>query len=51
MHYLTADSKLSQKSWYALSIFYVSGGGNLSTDSPRGGSSQYVKGDDFSNIW
>ena len=33
MHCLAADSKLSQKSWYAPSMFDVSGGGNLSTDS------------------
>jgi len=30
---LAAESRLSQKSWCALSIFDVSGGGNLSTDS------------------
>jgi len=34
MHCLAAESRLSQKSWYALSISGVSGGGNLSTDSP-----------------
>ena len=34
MHCLVTDSKLSQKSWYAPSISVVSGGGNLSTDSP-----------------
>jgi len=34
MHCLAADSRLSQKSWYALSISGVSGGSNLSTDSP-----------------
>jgi len=34
MHCLAADGRLSQKSWYALTIFGVSGGGNLSTDSP-----------------
>ena len=33
MHCLAADSRLSQKSWYAPSMFDVSGGGNLSTDS------------------
>jgi len=33
MHSLAADSRLSQKSWYALSMFDVSGGDNLSTDS------------------
>jgi len=30
---LAAEIKLSRKSWYAISIFDVSGGGNLSTDS------------------
>ena len=33
IHCLPAYSRLSQKSWYAISIFDVSGGGNLSTDS------------------
>ena len=33
IHCLATDTRLSQKSWYALSIFDVSGGGNLSTDS------------------
>ena len=33
IHYLAANSRLSQKSWYALSMFDVSGGGNLSTAS------------------
>ena len=33
MHCLAANSRLSQKSWYAPSMFDVSGGGNLSTDS------------------
>ena len=28
------DSRPSKNSWYALSMFVVSGGGNLSTDSP-----------------
>ena len=31
---MAADSRFSQKSWCALSILNVSGGGNLSTDSP-----------------
>jgi len=34
LHCLAADSRLLQKSWYALSIFNVCGGGKLSTDSP-----------------
>ena len=34
IHCLAARSRLSQISWYALSIFDVPGGGNLSTDSP-----------------
>jgi len=34
IHSLAAESRLSQKSWYALSISGVCGGGNLSTDSP-----------------
>ena len=34
MHCLAAESRLSQKSWYALSMSGVSGGGNLSTNSP-----------------
>jgi len=33
IHCLAAESRLSQKSCYALSTFDVSGGGNLSTDS------------------
>jgi len=32
--FLVAESRFSQNSWYALSIFSVSGGGNLSTYSP-----------------
>ena len=39
MHCLAADSRLSQKSWYALSIFRVTRGGNLSTDTPWEGKS------------
>ena len=31
---MAADSRFSQKYWYALSIFKISVGGNLSTDSP-----------------
>ena len=34
IHCLAAESRLSQKSWYALSTSGVSGGGNLSADSP-----------------
>jgi len=34
MHCLAANSRFSQKSWYALSIFDVSEDCNLSTDSP-----------------
>ena len=34
IHCLAAKSRLSQKSWHALSIFGVSAGGNLLTDSP-----------------
>jgi len=33
IHCLAAESRLSQKSWYAPSIFGVTRGGNLSTDS------------------
>jgi len=33
MHCLAADSRLSQKSWYAPSMFNESGSGNLSMDS------------------
>jgi len=33
MDYSAANSRLSQKAWYVPSIFDVSGGGNLSTDS------------------
>jgi len=34
MHCLAANSRLSQNSWHAFSMFDVSGGGNLPTDSP-----------------
>ena len=34
IHCLAADSRLSQKSWYALTMFAVSRDGNFATDSP-----------------
>jgi len=49
IHCLAARSRLSQISWYALSIFDVPGGGNLSTDSPVRRQSTFYRSFESSN--